>query len=744
LAGAIARNPQTADDIDRLTPWREQDIDVAATIEELFETCHTVVLLPVVYDDLALRLFRKPQRYANKGLVSAALLERAERAGRLDLIVNAAARGALVDRAALTREVERGWLRYYSDEMPATDDPLLGRNNVRFTAHVGGSCAEPQAAVARNTHTILRRVLSRLLGREAKDSSEYELSVMNAHLCASDTGRYRSTAAKIREAGKIRILLTDPFDLDSLAFDRLRDLGIEAEVQDISAGPMAAPKLIGAIKSFRPHVVMLRSRTRVDANVAQSMIAVEELAFIVRPGVGVDNLYGGMEQLSSAGIQIINEPYGNSRAVAEMTLHFILGGTETTLLAPGPTNFKADVFDVAKGYDEIRLTESFRPAAAIDRTLGEWLGAPGRALTLSGPGTALMEASIANLTMPGDRGLVISHGKFGDRFVEIAAARGRECEVLQVPEDKWGLAITPHDVDRFLQQDDERRAGTGEPPIAFLCFQQNETSSGVTYHQPAIRALVRVARTYNPRMVIIADAISGALAHRLELDALDLDILFLGSQKALGVSSGLAFAVLGARTLDAMATRSGHTGGFDALCGDPRAASHLERFDRLQRVHSTSLLRAAVASRTNAYVDTPSVFHLLSTERALEFFREEGGPAAVAARHGELAQLVRDGVRRLGLDLMPTEPFESDSVTVVILPPAIDASAIRKLVAKETAIAIAGAQGDYWKPRMLRIGTLGFVSRSDVARCLRALRVALADAGYSPAPSDEATVTLRG
>ena len=198
--------------------------------------------------------------------------------------------------------------------------------------------------------------------------------------------------------------------------------------------------------------------------------------------------------------------------------------------------------------------------------------------------------------------------------------------MLQVPEENWGAAITVHDVERFLQQDDERRARTGEPPIAFVCFQQNETSSGVTYHQPAIRALVDVARAYNPRITIIADAISGALAHRLEFDALDLDMLFLGSQKALGVSAGLAFAVLSARALDAMATRSGQSGGFDALCSDPQAPGCLEQFDRLHRVHSTSLLRAAVAGRARRYVDTPSLFHLLCTERALELLGATGRP----------------------------------------------------------------------------------------------------------------------
>jgi aspartate aminotransferase-like enzyme/phosphoglycerate dehydrogenase-like enzyme len=736
LAAAVSQGQRAPEGLRLVDAWRDRGVEVAPTLEELFETCHTIVLLPVVYDEASLRLFRKPKEYANHGLVTPALLDRAERAGRLDLLVNASARGALVDREALTRAVEQGWLRYYSDEMPAKGDRLIELGNARFTAHVGGSCRAPQAAVARNTHTILRRLLGELFGREVDGDDGYTLNHVNAHLSSGrEDGRRAAAMRNIRDCGKVRVLLMDPFDVESLAFDRLRDLGVEVEAYDVSSGAPSAEKIEQTVSSFRPHVVMLRSRTRVDEAAARTMIAVDELAFVIRPGVGVDNLHGGMESLSAAGVSIINEPYGNSRAVAEMTLHFILSGTETTLLAPGPTNFNAEVFDVASEYDDVRLRDPFRPAAAIDRTLGAWLGAPENALTISGPGTALMEASIANLTIPGDRGLVISHGKFGDRFVEIARARGRDCEVLQVPEDKWGAAITPHDVDRFLQQDDERRAGTGAPPISFLCFQQNETSSGVTYHQPAIRALVQVARSYNPRMTIVADAISGALAHRLDLQALDLDILFLGSQKAVGVSSGLAFAVLGERALDAMTSRAGYAGGFGALRDDPNAASFLERFDRLQRVHSTNLLRAAIEARRHRYVDTPSLFHLLSTERALQLL--DDGPEAVAERHAVLAQLARDGVRRLGLDLMPSAPFESDSVTVVILPAGIDASAIRKLVAKNTGIAIAGAQGDFWKPRMLRIGTLGFVDRSDVARCLRALRQALAEVGYAATPASD-------
>jgi hypothetical protein len=160
------------------------------------------------YDDLALRLFRKPRTYYNHGLVSAELLDQAEVAGRLDLIINASARGALIDRGAVTRAVRRGWLRYYSDEMPAADDPLIAFDEVRYTAHVGGSCRAPQAAVARNTHQILRRLLATMLAT-GDESGDYRLNVVNAHLLGS-AGRNEAAARGDRPLRRIRILLTVP------------------------------------------------------------------------------------------------------------------------------------------------------------------------------------------------------------------------------------------------------------------------------------------------------------------------------------------------------------------------------------------------------------------------------------------------------------------------------------------------------------------------------------------------------
>ena len=732
LARARVGGELTREQRQRQAEWQELPVDIASTLDEVFTTAHAVVLLPVVYDAQALRLFRKAPEYGNQRLVGAELLARAERAGRLDLVINAAARGALIDRPALTRAVQDGWLRYFSDEMPPAGDRLLTCEGVRFTGHVGGSCRAPQAAVARNTHRIVRHALAQLSDGPpvALEGDEQPPNVVNAHLLRDRAAGRLAAARAASPDGTIRVLLSDPFDVESLAFDRLRESGADIEVYDVAAERLSGANLVERMRTVRPHILMLRSRTSIDEAVASRIVEAPELAFVIRPGVGVDNLYDGMERLSESGVQIVNEPYGNSFAVAEMTLHFILSGTETTLLAPGPTKFNPRVFDVFADYHPADTSRIRRVEVAVGRTIGEWLGATGSAVTVSGPGTSLMEASIANLTPPGARGLIISHGKFGDRFVEIANARRRVCQVLRVEEHEYGKAIAPEHLERVLQADAADSRDGAQPPIAFLCLQQNETSSGVTYREDAIGRLVRAARDYNPNMMVIVDAISGAFAHRLRFDALDVDALFLGSQKALGVSSGLAFGVVSGRARDAMVERCGWRGTFDAFCDAPDREWYLDEFDRLQHVHSINLLRALVCTRSGELVDEPSIFHLLSTARALQLFAAEGGIDAVVDRHARLARIVRENVARLGLETMAQPPFESDSVTVVILPERLAASAIRKSMARETAIEVAGAQGDYWKPRMIRIGTLGFVSQSDVIRCLRVLRRALAEAGH--------------
>ena len=162
---------------------------------------------------------------------------------------------------------------------------------------------------------------------------------------------WRSVGSGGDRAGPIRILITDPFDVPSLDFDRLRREGQAIEVVDVSADQPDTAAVAAHLRSFRPHILMLRSRTKVDHALASVAADVTDLAAVVRPGVGIDNLYGGVRELTRLGVRIINEPFGNSSAVAEMTLHFILSASEETLLAPGPTRFRPEVFAVTDRYE---------------------------------------------------------------------------------------------------------------------------------------------------------------------------------------------------------------------------------------------------------------------------------------------------------------------------------------------------------------------------------------------------------
>jgi aspartate aminotransferase-like enzyme len=168
-------------------------------------------------------------------------------------------------------------------------------------------------------------------------------------------------------------------------------------------------------------------------------------------------------------------------------------------------------------------------------------------------------------------------------------------------------------------------------------------------------------------------------------------------------------------------------GGFDGVIEDwrrdPEIDTVLTRVERRQTVRYLGLLRMLLDQDRPDIRETPSVFHVLSSLRALQLHESDGGRAAVLARHAAMGQRVRDSLADAGLRPVSHPPFQSDSVTPALVADGASAPELRKQIQALYGIAIAGAQGDYWKGQMIRIGHLGFVYPTDVARCLRALRV---------------------
>ena len=709
--------------------WENRDIHVATSSKEVFMNAHTVILLPTMYNRMALQLFKKSPVYLNEKMIDRKLLREIKLNGKMDLLINSSARSELIDRKALSNALEEGWLVYCSDELPSSDDPLLKYDNAIFTGHVGGSGKLAQKKVAINTHKILGNVIRQMShGRnlQLKVDSKYTINLVNNHL---NKTMWRSKKILAMESStsqhtlkEIRVLITDPFDVPTLDFESLEKLGVKIKVKDVSHQKPTNDLLKENIKKFRPHILMVRSRTKITKDIMNVVKVVPELSVIIRPGVGVDNIYNGMVVASELGIQIINEPFGNSFAIAEMTLHFILNGISKIMLTPGPTQFNQKVFEVTDKYYHPCTKEFTSNYKKLLKELGDWCNSRNDPVILSSSSTGFMEASISNLTSHGDNGLIISHGKFGDRFIEIVKAKGRIPICMKTEDSEWGKVFTPKEIDNFLKKYKLKHSGANSK-ISFLCFQQNETSTGVAYNQNQIKHIVRAARSYNSDIMIIVDAVSGMFATRLDFDKLDVDAMIFGSQKGLGVSSGLAYIILSQRAIEKMLKLAEYPKSFKKFCKDNSFGKYLNVFERKQKVLYLSVLRLMKNNYSGKFDDMTNIFHIMSTLKSLELMESEGGIEKILKRHKSLASLCRKEVSKMNLKLMSHAPYFSNSVTAVILPKGIKAWDLRKKLAKFYGISIAGAQADYWKENMVRIGHLGFVYKNDMVRFLRAFRI---------------------
>ncbi|MGB6630289.1 MAG: aminotransferase class V-fold PLP-dependent enzyme, partial [Terriglobales bacterium] len=148
------------------------------------------------------------------------------------------------------------------------------------------------------------------------------------------------------------------------------------------------------------------------------------------------------------------------------------------LFTPGPTPLLPSAQTAMASYGAHHRTAEFR--ALFTRVLAdvkEFIGTKNDVLVLSSSGTGFMEASVSNLTSPGDRVLVLTAGKFGERWVSLAKAFGCVVETVTAP---YGETISLEEVRRKLT-----------PEIRCVYVQATESSTGARHNVEAIAKLVR-------------------------------------------------------------------------------------------------------------------------------------------------------------------------------------------------------------------------------------------------------------
>jgi aspartate aminotransferase-like enzyme len=322
----------------------------------------------------------------------------------------------------------------------------------------------------------------------------------------------------------------------------------------------------------------------------------------------------------------------------------------------------------------------------------EFIGTRNDVLVLSSSGTGFMEASISNLTSPGDRVLVLTAGKFGERWTALANAFGCVVETVTAP---YGESIPLEEVRRKLT-----------PDIRCVYVQATESSTGARHDIEGIAKRIRSSQDALAGPLLVVDAITGLGTTRLDVDNWGIDVIIGGSQKALMIPPGLAYGAISERAWQRMETTK-----------SPRYYFDLRKE------------RKSNAKAETAYTPATSLFAGLAA--ALDYVREMGngnlssGRDALIANAELCAAMTRAGVQALGLKLFaPGSP--AAALTAVAAPAGADSTAICKRFREKFGAVVANGQAEM-KGQLFRIAHLGYYDYLDTVGVLAALEQVIAE-----------------
>lgn len=354
------------------------------------------------------------------------------------------------------------------------------------------------------------------------------------------------------------------------------------------------------------------------------------------------------------------------------------------LFTPGPTPVPPEVLlAMAAPMTHHRQAAFEKLFASVSEKLRTVFQTTAPVVILAGSGTSAMEGSIVNLLSAGDKALSVNGGKFGERWGQIGKTYGVNMQVLDV---NWGEAVDPARIEAALKAD---------PDIKAVYATLHETSTTVLTDIKAIGAITRATGT-----LLVVDAISGLAADVLRMDDWGVDVVVAGSQKALMLPPGLAFAAIGPKAQEAM------------------KKSTLPKF-------YLSFDKALKNLEKNTTPFTPAVSVVIALETALNQLITEG-METVWTRHAKLAEATRAGILGMGMSLFSKAP--SNAATSVLLPATVDGSALHKKLRDEYKVTCAGGQ-DQMKGKIERIAHMGYYDSFDVLVVIGALERALKDLG---------------
>ncbi|SFK10864.1 aspartate aminotransferase [Halobacillus dabanensis] len=313
-------------------------------------------------------------------------------------------------------------------------------------------------------------------------------------------------------------------------------------------------------------------------------------------------------------------------------------------------------------------------------------GTSGEVLVVTGSGTSALEASVVNVTKPGDDVIVVVAGAFGDRFAQICETYELNVTRLEVP---WGTAVEVEQVEAALADHPETKA---------VFLTHCETSTGVMH--PVEKVASRVKEVSSA--LVIVDGVSSMGGAGVDMDQAGIDILVSGSQKAMMLPPGLAFVAVGNQV-------------WSVIDANPRPRFYLDL-----RVYRKQL-------QSGQTPFTPGLSLLFGLQQVLTLLEEES-LERVFERHQTMKEMTREACRALRLPLLVSDQDASSTVTS-IRPDTFEAEKLRKVAKEEFGLILAGGQ-KHMKGEIFRIGHMGYCRPANVLQYISILEIVLKRLGH--------------
>jgi aspartate aminotransferase-like enzyme len=361
--------------------------------------------------------------------------------------------------------------------------------------------------------------------------------------------------------------------------------------------------------------------------------------------------------------------------------------TRKLLMIPGPTPVARSIQD-QMGRETVAFGD---PAFVKDfkeliEDLKVLFKCSGETFVVAGTGTMAMEMAIANTTKRDDNVLIVSHGFFGDRFIDLCSRKGLNVDVIS---SEWGEIVPVQKI----------REKLSEKKYAAITVTHVDTSTGVC---APVAEIGRMMKEF-PETMYIVDGVCATAGETEYVDDMGIDVLFTCSQKAFGVAPGLAM-----------------------LWASQKAMERRKSLGVIPEFYVDFEKWLPIMKDTSKYFATPAINLIWALKESVRIIKEEGLENRYA-RHKKFARAMQAALEALGFKVLAKEGCRAVTLSNLVYPEGTDDAKFRGFLAEE-GIMVAGGLAAY-AGRMFRLGHMGNNDKHDLVSVIATIERALHRAG---------------